>query len=150
MPLYLNNKLFKQKARALMEDKQMKEYPFFSRIGAFSINLNDPKSSISSLRYAVKSLQRPHSCLFIYPEGELVPPSNDNPTFKPGLSWMYKKTKGIDFVPIVFRIDHSKASKPDLFISIGEKVNFDKNMDSNELTILFEKEIMLLINQETE
>ena len=40
LPLYLNENRFKQKARALMEDKQMREYPFFSRIGAFSIDLD--------------------------------------------------------------------------------------------------------------
>ncbi len=125
----------------------MKQYPFFSRIGAFSVNLDDPRSSIASLRYAVQSLKRPNSCLFIYPEGELKPPSIKVSEFKPGLSWLYKKTEGVDFVPVAFRIDHSKTSKPDLYISIGEKVNFDKSMDSKELNNLFENEIDLLSDQ---
>ncbi len=124
-----------------MEDKQMKQYPFFSRIGAFSVNLNDPRSSITSLRYAVQSMERANSCLFIYPEGELVPPSKRVSEFKPGLTWLYKKMDGIEFVPIAFYIDQSKSSKPDLYISIGEKVNFYKNMDSKELTSLFEDSV---------
>ncbi|GAB5408973.1 MAG: hypothetical protein BalsKO_13380 [Balneolaceae bacterium] len=57
-----------------MEDKQMRRYPFFSKDWSFfSINLENPKSSIKSLRYAVDSMQRDNACMFIYPEGNLHP-----------------------------------------------------------------------------
>ena len=127
-----------------MEEKQMRQYSFFSRIGAFSVNLDDPRSSITSLRYAVQSMERPNSCLFIYPEGELIPPSKKVSEFKPGLAWLYKKTQGVDYVPIAFRIDHSTSGKPDLYISIGEGVNFSKSMNSEELGSLFENAINAL------
>lgn len=139
LPLYLNRKLFHQKARALMEDKQMRQYPFFSKIGAFSINLEDARSSIRSLRYAVESMERKNACLFIYPEGKLTPTSNSKPEFKDGLSWLYQKIDGVDFVPIAFYIDFSKGSKPDLYISIGKLVNDHKLLDKNVLTDNFEK-----------
>jgi len=145
LPLYLNRKLFKQKARALMEDKQMRQYPFFSRIGAFSINLDNAKSSIKSLRYAVESIKRENACLFIYPEGRLIPVSNSKPEFKEGLSWLYKNMEGVDFVPIAFYIDYSKSNKPDLFISIGESVKPDKSLTKNELTHKFEESIQSLM-----
>lgn len=147
LPLYLNKKLFKQQARAIMEDKQMKQYPFFSRIGAFSINLEDPKATLKSMRYAVDSLQRTNSSLFIYPEGKLTPASDSPPDFKEGLSWLYQKTAGVDYVPIAFYIDHSKTDKPDLNISIRESVKPDKNLNKNELTKFFETESHALIGE---
>ena len=147
LPLYLNRKLFNQKARALMEDKQMRQYPFFAKIGAFSINLENAKSTIKSLRYAVESMKRENACLFIYPEGKLVPVSNTKPDFKEGLSWLYQKIDGVDFVPIAFFIDHTKANKPDLYISIGESVNPNKKMNKNELTYLFEESLYHLKNE---
>lgn len=73
-----------------------------------------------------------------------MPPSTMKPEFKPGLTWLYKKTEGVDFVPVAFRIDHSESNKPDLFISIGEKVDFNKDLDSSELTSLFEDEVFKL------
>ncbi len=141
LPLYLNRKLFNQKARALMEDKQMRKFPFFAKIGAFSINLENAKSSIKSLRYAVESMKRENACLFIYPEGKLVPVSNSKPVFKEGLSWIYQKIDAVDFVPIAFFIHHSKADKPDLYISIGESVKPNKSLNKNELTNNFEESI---------
>lgn len=129
-----------------MEDKQMKQYPFFSKIGAFSINLEDAKSSIKSLRYAVESMKRKNSCLFIYPEGKLTSVSNSLPEFKEGLSWLYKKLDGIDFVPIAFYIDYSKADKPDLFISIGKSVKPDKSLNKKELSKSFEEISFNLLN----
>ena len=56
----------------MMEDKQMHEHGLFKRIGAFSVNLENPRSAVRSLRYAVESMKRPHSSLFIYPEGRIV------------------------------------------------------------------------------
>ncbi|MBO6524267.1 MAG: lysophospholipid acyltransferase family protein [Balneolaceae bacterium] len=147
LPLYLNRKLFKQHARALMEDKQMRQYPFFSRIGAFSVNLENPRSSIQSLRYAVESMKRNNSCLFIYPEGKLMPVSDSKPKFKEGLSWLYKKMEGVDFVPVAFYIDHSKANKPDLYISIGEKVNGYSLMEKPDINSLFEESVHNLLVQ---
>lgn len=146
LPLYLNRKLFKQKARAIMEDKQMRQYLFFSRIGAFSINLDDAKSSIKSLRYAVDSMKRENSCLFIYPEGKLTAVSDSKPTFEKGLAWLYQKMEDIDFVPIAFYIDHSKGNKPDLYISIGESVNGYSLIERSEINNLFEDSIHKLLN----
>ncbi len=141
IPLYVNNKLFKQQARALMEDKQMKQYPFFSRIGAFSIDLDNPKSSIKSLRYGLDSLKRPNSCLFIYPEGKITSVSGDAPVFKDGLAWLVQKSTDVDVVPIALYIDYSQSNKPDLYISIGNSLNPDKSLPKKELTEYFQEEI---------
>lgn len=145
VPLYLNRTLFRQKARALMEDTQMRQYPFFSRIGAFSVNLSDSRSLIRSLRYAVESLERPGSCLFIYPEGTLLPPSNDIPDFKGGLSWLYEHLKDVDFVPFALYIDHSKDNKPDLHIRIGELIRIKEPVSRDELTSIFQNKVYDLL-----
>lgn len=125
----------------------MRQYPFFSRIGAFSINLEDSRDTIKSLRYAVDSLQKANSSLFIYPEGKLIPVSDSKPVFKEGLAWLYQKTENVDFVPVAFYIDHSKANKPDLFISIGKSVKSDKALAKKELTNNFEAQLYTLLNK---
>ena len=138
LPLYLNNKLFKQRARAMMEDKQMRQHKFFRKLGAFSVNLEQPELSFRSLKYALESLQQPHSSLFIYPEGKIVPFSTNRPEFKPGLAWLYQNSYQVDFVPIAFYIEHLKHSKPELHISIGESVQPDKKLSKKDLTYFFE------------
>lgn len=147
IPLYLNRKYFHQQARAMMEDKQMVKYTFFKRLGAFSINLDEPRSSVSSLRYALKSVQNPGSALYIYPEGKLMNPSSQKPDFKAGLTWLYKKTSEVDFVPVAIFIDHSKGNKPELHIKIGSNVKPDKSMESKRLTTLFEESLQMLLTE---
>lgn len=87
IPFLLNEYRFGQRARALMEDKQIEQYPFFNKIGAFSINRDNTRSAITSLRYAVQSMQRKQASLFIYPEGELRPISGTL-DFEGGLGWL--------------------------------------------------------------
>ncbi len=140
LPLYLDRFHFHQKPRAIMENKQMIAHRFFSKIGAFSINLEDPKSTLKSLRYAVESMKRDKASLFIYPEGEIKPLGNSKIEFKKGLAWLYKELdENIDFVPIAFYPDFSKGSKPNLHIGIGEKVTPDRNLSKEELTEFFEE-----------
>ncbi len=148
IPLYLNEKFFHQHARAIMEDKQMRQYRFFSRIGAFSINPENPKSAIKTLRYAVEFLNRDDACLFIYPEGKIMPVSTQLAEFQQGLSWIYKKTEEVDFVPISLVIDSSKANKPDLHIEIGAKSEFDKTLNRSELTELFKFSLEQQLNNQ--
>jgi 1-acyl-sn-glycerol-3-phosphate acyltransferase len=150
IPLYLNENFFNQKARAIMEDKQMRQYTFFSKIGAFSINLEDPKASISSLRYAVKSMDRDNASLFIYPEGKITPVSESEPEFKKGLAWLYSQTDEIDFVPVGIYSHTLRSSKPELYLSIGDSVHYGKQLDRNKLTELLQQELHRVLAQTRE
>jgi len=145
IPLLLNQKCFHQQARAMMEDKQMREHGFFKRIGAFSVSPENPKSAVRSLRYAVQSMKRPNASLFIYPEGEIRPFSTEKPKFKSGLSWIVSKYSQPDVVPVAIYITTAKSSKPALYLQVGQPVD---RIDTNDLsgkTNRFEKELQTLL-----
>lgn len=137
IPFLLNQKILKQNARAIMEDKQMRRHTFFSKIGAFSVNLDDPRKSIKSLRYAVQSMERDKASLFIYPEGEIVPFSTEVPNFKKGLGWLSKQCPNVDVVPVGVYIHTSYSDKPELAISIGEPVTEDRTQPADRLNDLY-------------
>lgn len=145
IPLLLNQKCFRQRARAMMEDKQMREHGFFKRIGAFSVSLQNPKSVIRSLRYAVESMERPNASLFIYPEGEIRPFSLAKPVFKSGLSWIVSKNSAPDVVPVAIYLTTAKSSKPTLYLQVGEPVETRSTDDISEKTLMFEKSLQTLI-----
>lgn len=150
IPLYLNHRLFKQRARAFMEDKQMKKHRFFSKIGAFSINLDDPRSAISSLRFAVDSLSTPNSGMYIYPEGKIMPPESQVKPFKHGLAWLAQHCAEVDFVPVAIHIDYSKQSKPELHLRVGSPVKIEETCSKTGLTEEFEQELNKLLFQLTQ
>jgi 1-acyl-sn-glycerol-3-phosphate acyltransferase len=130
-----------------MEYTQMRRYRFFSRIGAFSIDPTSPKSSIKTLRYALNFLTKKKSCLYIYPEGKIVPVTEKTSAFQNGLSWIYQHTDGVDFVPIGIYIDHSKFSKPELNIYIGDSVEHFKSISRSNLSELFKKNLDIVLEQ---
>jgi len=145
IPFLLNQKLFKQNARAIMEDKQMRQHKFFSKIGAFSVNLSEPRAALKSLRYAVDSMKRPNSSLFIYPEGKIVPFSIQKPQFQKGLGWIAGRSPGSDIVPIGIYIHTARHDKPELFLKVGSPVEFNSEQSSDELNLLFEKEMQQVL-----
>jgi chlorobactene lauroyltransferase len=145
IPLLLNRKIFKQKARAMMEDRQMKQHSFFKKIGAFSVSLENPRSAIKSMRYAVNSLDRPNSSLFIYPEGEIMPFTTDQIEFKKGLAWIADKRHDTEVVPIGIYFHFAKSDKPELFIKIGEAIKYNDSDDTEELNSLFERRLSGLL-----
>lgn len=126
LPLLLNRERFGQNARAMMEDRQMVRFPFFSRIGAFSVSLTDKRHAARSLRYALESMRRPDACLFLYPEGQLVPFSSRKPEFRPGIVWLARRLPQVDLVPVAVHIHTFGGSRPDLQVLVGEPARVGK------------------------
>ncbi len=137
IPLILNEYRFRQKARAIMEDKQMKTYSLFQKIGAFSINRDDPRSAIRSLRYAVKSFNRDNASLFIYPEGTITP-AGSSMNFEGGLAWLHDKLENVDFVPVAIHMHTIRYDKPELHLHVGRPIRLEDNFSNDEKTNKFE------------
>lgn len=128
-----------------MEDKQMRQHRFFSKIGAFSVNLSEPRAALKSLRYAVESMKRHNSSLFIYPEGKIVPFSTKMPEFQKGLGWIAGRTPGSDIVPIGIYIHTARHDKPELNLKIGPAVEFNPEHSSDDLNLQFEKNMQRIL-----
>lgn len=146
IPLLLNEFRFNQHARALMEDKQMNKYSLFQRIGAFSINRDDPRQAITSLRYAVQSFQREKASLFIYPEGTITPVGSKM-NFEGGISWLSRQLPHVDIVPIGIYIHTIRHDKPELHLHVGNPVPVEETMSGKERIQLFEKHLNRILEK---
>jgi 1-acyl-sn-glycerol-3-phosphate acyltransferase len=118
-PFLLSHRVFKKQPRAVMEDKQMRRFPFFAWIGVFSVDRNEKKALLTTLRYAVDTLQDVSRCLFLYPNGGFTDPGAPLPPFEPGLHWIAANAPEAAVMPLAYFIDHRNGDKPDLYISCG-------------------------------
>ncbi len=143
IPLLLNRKIFRQRARALMEDKQMRRYPFFRKLGAFSVNLSDKRSLPSTLSQSLDTLKREKGALYLYPEGEIRPFSSQDLTFEKGLAWILKRCDPalVDTVPVSIYMHTAFSSRPQLNIHIGEPVPYSPEMEISELNRMLEERL---------
>ncbi|MEX2585879.1 MAG: lysophospholipid acyltransferase family protein [Balneolaceae bacterium] len=150
IPLMLNQYRFRQQGRALMEHKQMRRYPFFKKIGAFSVDPKESRSAVASMRYALRSMQRPSASLFIYPEGEIVPFSTTGLQFKQGIGWLWEQLPEADFVPIAISVHTIRSPWPELHIRVGKPVPREKSSSmvsaTERLAEALQKELRELVS----
>jgi len=124
--IYLvNEKIFKRPLYLMMLESQLKKYPFFSRVGAFSIDPQHPKSVMASLDYSRKLLNLPATpaplvCLF--PQGELRPNFVRPLGLENGYNWIVSKvTKPLSIFTLGIQIEFLDQQLPEVFFQF-EKV----------------------------
>ena len=76
-----------------MDIRQLKKHPFFTKMELFLVDLNQPRSTIYSLRYALNISKYLMLPLYIFPEGEIVPVHPGPLEFKRGLEWLRTRVK---------------------------------------------------------
>lgn len=137
IPLLLNEFVFHQKARAIMDEKQMKKYSFFSRIGAFSIDRTNLKSALYSLDYAGEWLQGSGNSLFLFPEGKITNTCDDI-SIESGFTRILKNYKGFDTVLILLYITYDKFDKPEIYIDVSDAIFISSDQNKTDMVKIIE------------
>ena len=55
-----------------VDERQMREHPFFARLGCFSIDRTNARRAAESLDYAAGRLKTPGTALVLFPQGRIV------------------------------------------------------------------------------
>jgi 1-acyl-sn-glycerol-3-phosphate acyltransferase len=105
----------------MMLEEQLQKYPFFSKVGAYSIDTGNRKDILASIRYTCSLLGNPGNAVVLYPQGELLPWDTDPFEVKDGIR-LISKMAGEHFaiLPLVFRIEYRNKRKPEVICSPGE------------------------------
>lgn len=106
-----------------MDLEQLIRYPFFSRLGVFSVDRSNARSALKSLDYAVDWLREPNSCLFFYPQGKITFPQEPI-HFERGYLRILNSLEQLDVVFMFYHYDLSVGSKPALFLQT-QKIEID-------------------------
>ncbi len=121
-PFLLNESLHKQYLRAMMDEVQIRKYPFFRKLGAFSVNRTNSRHAVQSLHYAADMLTAERMALYIFPQGAIRPEMERPIQFESGLAWLYQSCPSVDFVPVATTMNTRYSDRPRLFIHSGSPV----------------------------
>jgi len=127
----LNKKIFQQELYLMMLEEQLRKYPFFSRVGAYSIQQGKPKKVIESLQYTLELFQKksqlaPVICIF--PQGALKPWGERPLGFESGLNWLLNHASSeIQVLPLAIRVELLEKQKPEVFFKF-DSVFSSKNI----------------------
>lgn len=117
----LMRKFTGRKLYIMMLEDQLKKYPFFKYLGAFSIKPGSVKSVADSLRYSKEIAVSPSSYLVFYPQGEIQKYEVENVKLKSGLTTI-SDNKMTDVLIVSFKIVYGNEKKPDVYCRFHDKL----------------------------
>lgn len=143
-------KLYNTELHMMIEE--LYRFPLLSKIGAFSVEKNSAQSSLKALNYAAQFLQNPKSSLWIFPQGSVMPPDYRPVKFEGGLSYLSKKLKKINLIPVAHRYNFLREDRPEILVEIGKPIVLSDNPINrkNFCKYLEEEFSALLDNQKNE
>ena len=99
-PLLLSKRVIGKRARAMMDEKQLQRYPFFRRLGVFSICREHPRKALASLDHAARLLnesgyeQKPYPAETDTGQNRDLKPLHNLPrSERPVVFWFYPEGK---------------------------------------------------------
>lgn len=108
----------------MMEEKQLRRFWPFTRLGAFSVVRENPRGAAESIRYASTLLRdEPDRSLWIFPQGELIPFGSRPIHLFPGFSRVIEQVGECRLVPVTIRYEYLRAHRASIIVSVGEAMD---------------------------
>ena len=121
---WLNKNVLNKKLFILMLEEQLKQYWFFRKIGCYSIDLEDKRKTISSLKYTMELLQDSKNLITIYPQGEIQSYEQRPIVIKDGVNFLANNSNiSFQILPIAFKIHYSNERFPTVYARYGNLLN---------------------------
>jgi 1-acyl-sn-glycerol-3-phosphate acyltransferase len=125
--IYLSNFVLAVDGYAMMDAKNLRKLPFFRRVGAFGVDIDDPADGARSLRYAAKLLTSPahgaaQKLVWIFPQGS-ERPITEPCVLRPGSAEIARLAKGCKVQVMAIRYEFAQEEKPRLYLSFGSAMD---------------------------
>jgi 1-acyl-sn-glycerol-3-phosphate acyltransferase len=127
--LHLSRHVLGVDAYAMMDAKNLRAMPFFGLVGAFGVDLEDPRDGASSIRYAARLLDGARRVVWIFPQGR-ERPINERPLgFRQGSAAVARVAHRARVVPVALRYEQGERERPELLIAFGEPLVHERDLE---------------------
>jgi 1-acyl-sn-glycerol-3-phosphate acyltransferase len=104
----------------MVEEPQMRTYPFFAWLGGFSVSRHDRREASRSINYICRLLQeQPGRALYIFPQGTITPNDRRPLHLYPGAAVIARRMGGAMLCPVALRYEFRGEQRADAFIRFG-------------------------------
>jgi len=125
--LYASELLLGCDGYAMMDAANLRRLPFFRRVGAFGVDLDDPADGARAIRHAARLLDRPGRALWIFPEGRERSPYGAL-ALRPGAAQIARVARRATVVPVGLRYVFGASEHPDLWIAFGAPLATERDV----------------------
>ncbi|TDQ42089.1 lysophospholipid acyltransferase family protein [Aureibacillus halotolerans] len=147
---YLSRSLLRKDVYMMMHEKGLKQHPYFSWIGAFSVDKSSQRDIMRSLHYAEARLQDQHT-VWLFPQGDEYHQDTRPLLFEPGLSYL-SQCQGLHTPPTIYSIafyySYIHRKKPGLFIDISAHLPIKdwEHLNRKQRSLYFENALTEQLN----
>jgi chlorobactene lauroyltransferase len=138
----LNRTVFKHDGYLMMEESSLARFPFFTWVGVFGVDRDNPRSALASVEYSVRLLtERSGRALWMFPQGTITHPNRRPLGVYGGVGNIARRVGRCAVVPVALRYEFRLEQAPEAFARFGPplRVNLAKvRLTSREITTLTE------------
>lgn len=134
---------------AMMEERQLRAYPFHRKLGAFGVVRENARDAVRSIEYAGQLLVGTSRALWIFPQGETLPNDARPLVLYNGAARIIERSGLADAVPIALRYEFLDEYRPEALVRIGapKRETVDANFDARKLTGLFTERLTKTLDE---
>jgi 1-acyl-sn-glycerol-3-phosphate acyltransferase len=116
--IHLNQELY-----LMMGAEQFQKFPFFRRLGVFSVDQSQQADVAAAFRYSVRILTKKTSTsLWIFPAGEMLVPGSPV-RYRDGFARIARAAGAVQVVPVAFWTGFVKGQYPDVAMLFGSAID---------------------------
>lgn len=124
---------------AMMEERQLREYPFHRRLGAFGVVRESAREAVRSIEYAGGLLKETSRTLWIFPQGETLPNDARPLELYTGAARIVERVGVADTAPVAIRYEFLEDYRPEALVRVGApgRVRVEAGLSAKQLTGIF-------------
>jgi chlorobactene lauroyltransferase len=132
--LHFARKRWHVDSHLMMDIEQMRKYPFFRRLGVFSVDRHAPRSAVESMHHAVDLLAGTANILWIFPQGVLLPNDLRPLRFARGTARIIEKLGTVNLLSLALRYEYRNEQRPEIFARFFDLTRLEGVTDAEALT----------------
>ncbi|HEX8493708.1 MAG TPA: lysophospholipid acyltransferase family protein [Pyrinomonadaceae bacterium] len=124
---------------AMMEERQLREYPFHRKLGAFGVVRENAREAVRSIEYAGGLLKKTGRTLWIFPQGLTLPNDVRPLLLYAGAARIVERVGLADTAPVAIRYEFLEDYRPEALVRVGpvSRVAVEENFSAKQLTGIF-------------
>lgn len=142
MTFVCNSRIFHHDGYLMMEEANLARYGFFTWLGVFGVDRDDPRKALASIEYITDIMRnRRGTSLWMFPQGTITHPDRRPLKLYGGVANIARKLRRCAVVPVAMRYEFMLGQAPDAFIRIGAPLMLDleaAHLSSRDLNSLIE------------
>lgn len=116
--LMLSERVLGLDGYALMDATNLRRFRFFALVGAFGVDLGDPRDGARAIRHAARLLDRPGRAVWMFPQGG-ERPLHEPLVFRPGAAHIARLAPHAVVVPLGLTYAFGATERPRAWAAFG-------------------------------